>query len=427
MNRNQYIIFTILAVILLLIFFLFQNLAPAERDWDENYEPTNKEPYGTFIIKKLLEDQAGEEHFHIVDTILHASLPITNSTQTNYIFIGNSIFLDSASVDSLRSFVFNGNNVFISSKTIPTQVMQGIYPYSPCTFDDWEDFNSYYFDIAYLSLDHPELKRSEKYPLTYLEEFERSYYEWSYIDSIFICDSLGGLISIGSFNTHFSNFAKFPFGDGAFYLHTTPLAFSNMALLKEDGLEYAEKVLAHLPEGDIYWDENHQIEDFISKALNNSSNSGNGLPDNNPLQFILSQRELSWAWYLTLALALLYVLFRAKRKQKVIPVVQPNKNTSLEFLQSVGTLYFMQNNHRNLILQKMRLFLGFIRQKYSLHISETPEAGTLEKLHQHSEVSLESIQRIFLLFKNTQSSDFVSEKALVSFHQAVEAFYKNAK
>jgi hypothetical protein len=49
-----------------------------------------------------------------------------------------------------------------------------------------------------------------------------------------------------------------------------------------------------------------------------------------PMRFILNNPPLRYAWYLLLLGLLIFVLFNAKRKQRIVPVIEPLKNTSLD-------------------------------------------------------------------------------------------------
>ena len=64
-----------------------------------------------------------------------------------------------------------------------------------------------------------------------------------------------------------------------------------------------------------------------------------------PLRVILQYPALKWALYLLLAGALCYVLFRARREQRPIPVIHPPENKMLEFIATVSSLYYKQKEH----------------------------------------------------------------------------------
>ena len=138
---------------------------------------------------------------------------------------------------------------------------------------------------------------------------------------------------------------------------------------------------------------------------------------------MLSQPPLAWAWYLNLVLGGLYLNFRAKRRQRIIPVLEKNENTSLTFIQNIGQLYYSQHNHRQIALQKIRLFLADVRERYHINITDL-DASFGEKLHARTGVEVVSIEKLLLLRQNIESSEFTSENVLIDLHLLLEKFKK---
>src|SRR5690606_6123684 len=83
-------------------------------------------------------------------------------------------------------------------------------------------------------------------------------------------------------------------------------------------------------------------------------------------RFVLSQVPLRWAYYLLVVSILLFVFFRAKRKQRIIPVLEPLKNTSVAFAKTIGSLYYEHRDYSNVIRKKIVYFLEQIRATYYL-------------------------------------------------------------
>jgi hypothetical protein len=423
------------AVVILTIVFLLLNAGGKKKvsfDWDENYREDNREPYGTYVVHELLEDYYAEKEFTTIDENLVDVLPTTEDGKvSNYVFIGNGIYLDSADMATLLLFAENGNNVFISSKSIPFDLMEEeLYIYDNyCEYEDWDGYVTERDTVGYLNLSHPNLKNKQDFPFKYVDNFKIANYRWHYIESRFFCEEQEGFTAIGSIGGYRTNFVKIEYGLGNFYLHTTPLAFTNYHLLKEENLAYANKVFSHLEEGHIYFDGfNHVGEYYESDGDDDMAGIYEPvrLKENSPLEYILSEPSLRWTWYLLLIIALLYVIFRAKRKQRIIPVLEENTNTSLEFIQSIGTLYFQQNNHAKLCQQKMKLFLSFIRERYNI-VTHNFDDKQLVKLAAVSDVSEAKIRKIFNLHKEYSTQPSLSEAALIDFHQSIDYFYKNCK
>lgn len=421
MNNRRSLLFAGLLLILIGLSALFySNRKKKGFDWRPTYEATSKDPYGTFVIASLLKNYFPGKGFNTLQDSIKGALPL-ESTDANYVFVGEALFMDSLEMQLLLEFVENGNTAFISSRTIPYDLL--FYIYEECEENTWEDYAIIIDSSVQLNLEEPVLKTKKDFPYEFIHRGRLRNYDWSYIDKSYFCEEAFSLQALGSLNDSLINFAKVRYGEGTFYLHTTPLAFSNIAMLDSLHLAYANRVFSYLPPGRIYWDEYSKTSDEIGRRRNNSSRA---LSKESPLQYVLSQPPLAWAWYLLLAIGLLYLLFRTKRRQRVIPVLEPNVNTSLAFVSTIGRLYFLQNSHKKLALQKMKLLLNFVRERYRLRGSET-EAEFIQKLTAKSEVPRTLIDKIWLMYANISRSNLVTENTLIEFHQLMEEFYKKAK
>ena len=123
---------------------------------------------------------------------------------------------------------------------------------------------------------------------------------------------------------------------------------------------------------------------------------------------------------------LLFILFRAKRVQKTIPVIEPNLNTSLEFVQTVSRLYFLQNDHLALAKQKMKLFSLFIRNKYKITLKNNSEEE-LNRLAVKSEINFKEVKHIFTSYKLISSRTHITADELIEFHKSIDHFYHTCK
>ncbi|MCH2042984.1 MAG: hypothetical protein MK212_02500, partial [Saprospiraceae bacterium] len=147
-----------------------------------------------------------------------------------------------------------------------------------------------------------------------------------------------------------------------------------------------------------------------------------------PLEYIRSEPTLVWAWYVLLGTGLLYVLFRAKRKQRIIPVVAPNRNTSLEFVNTISSLYFQQQNHKTIFRKQMQLFLSHLRNRYNL-VTRDLDDQLIRKIIIRSEVDEETVRAIFDEYKRVEKHlddpyVEVASKTLVNFYLMIEKFHK---
>lgn len=431
-NRGLLILLLIAVVVLGAAFWFFRNQDEPRYDWSDSwgkktYAYDNDQPYGTEVFHRLLNHYFPGKKLTVLKSNLATELPIDSlgDTPATYVFVGEGMYMDSAGTARLIDFVAAGNTALIASKTIPFDLMTYVYP-QECDYDlGWTDYENQEDTLVSMTLEKPAVASTSFF---YAFQDKRRPYNWNYIPNYIFCDSvpdkpLGHLDSL-------VNFAEFPIGRGRFLLHTSPIAFSNFHLLRPEARRYAEAVLSYLPEGDIYWDDVSRVPEQVARRHNNSNRS---LPDEHPLTWMLQQEALAWSWYLLLGLAGIYIVFRARRRQRIIPVLPKNENSSYEFITTIANLHFRDRNYRGLCLQSMKLFLAQVRERYAIIAPLDAGSGLprvdgefFRRLSENSEVPEPQIRDIFTQYGNAVQYE-PTEAMMVDLYLAMEAFFKKAK
>ena len=201
------------------------------------------------------------------------------------------------------------------------------------------------------------------------------------------------------------NYIKVKYYDGEFLLHSQPTAFTNFHLLKGNHFEYAQKVLSYIPKNNIYWFIKNQDGQVISQS---------------PMRYILNQPALKWAWYIFLLGTLIFMIFNAKRKQRIIPIKKPLPNTTVDFTKTIGNLYYQEGDHDNIINKKIVYFLEKIRNVYLIDTNKLDDEF-IKKLHLKSGKDISDIQRaVFLINTHRKSPHSSIEEDLIQINKAIE-------
>lgn len=429
MRSKNVVITAIIVLVLGLLVYVIVSNGGRGYNWAENYKEQSKGPFGLMVLFKMLKKQAWKGEFILLKKRLTQVLPKKPAEKSNYVFVGGGQFLDSADVQTLLRFVHNGNNAFIATQVLPFRLMDKLYPQT-CSEEKWSNLNFYQDRTVAAGFLHPSLQRAQPYTFTYRHiKDENFYYDWHFFDRGYFCDDRDGFAVLGQINGSKANFVRIRHGQGYFYLHSNPLFFTNLFMVEKEGKAYAEAAFSHLlPSAPIYWDCTSKMGREVAENMNADSRGLRRRDFNrpSPLSYVLSQPPLAWAWYVLLGTTLVYFLFRIKRRQRIIPVLPANKNNSLAFIRSIGRLYFLQNNHRQLVLQKMKLFLQFVRDRYKIQTRELhPEF--VHQLSVKSEIKPEKIQNIVDAYLTIERAPEIVEGNLVHFHQQIESFYKNCK
>ncbi len=172
-------------------------------------------------------------------------------------------------------------------------------------------------------------------------------------------------------------------------------------MINDTTMNYCRDALSYIGDGTIYWDEENRTYDY--KASNHHSNGNNlSKPSEGPLEFILSEPALRTAWYLILAGTILYLMFGAKRKQRIVAAMENMENTSIEYAEVISQMFMKQKDHKKLILMKMDLFKSFLRDRFRIKLPANPQDEN-EELYKEialkSNIREEQVKDIFDQYK----------------------------
>ncbi|MGF1532902.1 MAG: DUF4350 domain-containing protein [Bernardetiaceae bacterium] len=366
-------------------------------DWRDTFAPTDKIPFGTYVLSQLLQKEFPGERFTSSRRRIYKSLPTQVQGQL-YVYVGDRYFLTTADRDSLLAFVSNGNTAFIASPDIFRLLKD--------TLEIKENLLYHFDSLVRVSVG----RKSYNFPM--IDYFDTVSHHWRYLENAAPGKAIG-------FLNEYPNFVRYAFGDGFFYLHAEAFLFTNYFILQEQGYQYARRVFAALPPTDrVHWDNAARI------PIRNPE-SDIQTPKESPLRFILSQSSLRWAYYVLLTLIFLLLIFKSKRIQRTIPVLQKPENTSLLFIETLSSLY--RHDFYALAILERDLFFAFVRDHF--HYAPTQSAEDLHKiLQQRSSFDEDKLQTIFHYLKEMDSyPEKIDAHFLNQFHGLLEDFYAAIK
>lgn len=409
MKKSNTLLFILGGVLLLAVasYFIFIYPNTDQYHWRETYNDQELQPYNTSILFKLAKRYFPDHSINSSEKPFRF-WQAEEDLHYNYLSIGENVFFSEVDVDSLLAFAKRGNQVFIASKRTPYELLDYLIN------EDCEYYGYSAIDALEVRMNFRQSTFRREYVYAQKNNQTQVFHSWSYIDSIG-CDP--DINFLGTLNDSTSNFVEIPYGKGSFYLHCNPLVFTDYYMIRPEGREYVEKTLSFLSPGTVYWDNHNKIGSYGDEGQRSTQA---------PLQFLLSHNGLRWAWYLLIATALLYMLFYGKRRQRIIPILAVNHNSTIEFTETIGRLYFLQQNHRKIGLQKMQLFLEFIRDRYHLKTQDL-NISFMEQLHKRSGVELIKIEYIFKMYKRMQETEETTEYLLVELNRAIEKFHQKCK
>lgn len=385
--------FIIIFTALLILSIIAEINKPTPTDWGVTLSKDDKNPYGGFIVYRQLTSIFPQSSVHSFRNPVYDQVNNTGETNTAYFIIGDAFKLSASDFAALRKYVKKGNAVIASANTFSQPFLDS-------------------FGLETVSL--LSLKLSDSTGVNFVNPALKSGKDFRFIksaiDQFFSkFDTLKTTV-LSVNNKNRPVFIKIAYGRGNFFIHANPVCFSNYFLLTNNNALYTAKALSYLPKDikKIYWDEFYKL-----------GPEGAGTP----LRFFLSNQYLRWALRIALAALLLYVFFEMKRRQRIIPVSEPLKNSTLDFVKTVAAVYFNEKDNKGIADKKTKHFFDFVRNRFNI-TAQTSDEDFIEKLHRKSGVEKEQIEDLVSKLSQLPEQWQVTDEMLLTLDRSIDNFYK---
>lgn len=208
-----------------------------------------------------------------------------------------------------------------------------------------------------------------------------------------------------------------PYGKGEVIFVSSPLLFTNYGMLEGNTFVYIFRLMSYLADLPVYRTEAYVKTDAMLVA------------EQSPFWEFIKRPPLRWALYLALLGVVLFMIFTARRRQRVIPIMSKPANRSLEFIQLIGTLYYQRKDHVDLVRKKFKLFAEELRKTAGVDISDvnTDDSEYLllaEKTGMNSDRLKKVIRQIRLVL---HSEGNISVEEMRSLIDAMDTIVRHAK
>ncbi|MGB3005674.1 MAG: hypothetical protein WBC06_04130 [Chitinophagaceae bacterium] len=367
----------------------------------------DKIPYGTYVaynnLKYLFPDAA--IYTNKKEPGYWDSLNTYDSDQA-FVAITDRFSPYDDQIQRMITFARKGNDVFVSTRYIAASV------------DRILGCSSSSFDLSIVTAaDMPqEMQISLKQP-PFSDNVSYKYPGKTFLTYFTSVDTVTTTI-LGVDEKKRPNFIHLKAGKGNIFIHLEPLAFCNFFLLHKQNISYYNKALSVINPAvkKIIWDEY-----FLSQRGDNEKDK-----EKKGWLSVLSRFPgLKAALLTALFLLLLYVLMEMRRKQRIIPVVNKPKNDSLDFVKTIGRLYYDKGDHKNLCRKMAAYFLEHIRTRYKLPTGILDDEF-IKLLQFKSGAGEDEIRRIVSFIKNIDEAKIINDKQLYEFHKQLDSFYQKA-
>ena len=394
-NNKWFILAAIVALIIMTTMIFFEVVDKPVIKWSNKLDLESKSSSGLHLFKSLLETK-----YNQVKTVESDSLNYLEDEQsTLLIYIANKIVMDDSTYSTLLDYINRGNEALLITSSIRNAKNQSMIKHRYNDADTsmiltWADSTEYQYKLYYRDVTSP-----KKMAIKHIVEPYDSLSIYSYEDLLTIQDTD---------QINYSILIRRNYGDGQLAMHSMPELFTNVTSLQDMYLDNFEKTF------NLFKSQKVILHKNISYVPEKNETS--------PIQYILEEPSLKSAYYLLLFTALLYAIFAAKRKQKPIPTLVENKNTSLTYVKTMSELYKAQDQNEKLVPHMQKIFFNKIKNKYFLDPHSEDFARLLSL---KAKVEEEEINKILLKFDSAKSHKF-NDDQIINLYNDIISFHKKS-
>jgi hypothetical protein len=437
MKGSQLYIIAITAFIILV--FLFELAAPKKFSWNPTYDKNDREPFGSYVFDDVLSSSI--EDYQVIDktffqiweedsTVSGKAFLLTedrfdfSGTDVNHLFKllhnGNQVMicLDSYSYleDTLHigveytrnSISFNEyleserklrDSIFSGKDTLHYERIYAVYPFvHTATLRPGKEVTLYAGDsFRHKTTPRQPSRRPGKEEELYAGDtvfFDKSGEDILDSDSIETDSQFttewrpvaGDLIDTLVRDRRGKPLAvRIQIGKGEIYVVSTPLMFTNFGILDEQNASYVFRLLSYMKGKPLI-----RIEAY----------GDHGTEPSTPLRFLLVTPPLRWAIYTAILLILLFMIFTAKRRQRIIPVVESPPNRTLGFIRLISGLFYSRHDNAEILKTKYSVFCSDIKQKTGVDLlDDKRDDGDFARLAEKTGMSENEIKALIKEFR----------------------------
>ncbi|WP_323758379.1 DUF4350 domain-containing protein [Roseivirga sp.] len=398
MKDKKYLIFFIAIIT---IYVVYEMQKPNPEDWTPTYHYRDRIPFGTFathgLLKDLFDQQEAPSSFKTIYELVEQE-----EIEDNLLILSSGLMLDENDFSSLLTHVEKGHTVFLAAQDFSSRLEDSLH------FETYleqrlnpADFTQVINELA------AETKTNVRFSLPNGNE------------ETFVFPSLATVAYFSKVESDSITemawredgkpvLLKYNGGQGDLYLSTMPLAFTNYFVLQEETSVFTSSLLSLFPKDEpLLHVEYYQLGKLESQS---------------EIRALLSYPALRWAIYILLASMLIFILFESKRRQRIIAVIPPVKNATLEFVNTLGQLYHQQKNHKNLARKRILFWKDFVRSHYTLRTDKLDEPFKLE-LTRKSGTEKTTVFALVELVERVEANNMIEEGELLLMEKLMNEFY----
>ncbi|MNK00389.1 hypothetical protein D3C87_181730 [compost metagenome] len=375
-------------------------------DWKKTYDLRDENPRNVSFFMELLD-------VHIKDSVYNLKRwsdldSIPGHEQATYLFIGDEFGASNSSYDSLMHYADSGATVFLSFNHLTSNIYERHFEEGAFYWD--------YSKVLFAWIGDTTLPFYHVYENDTINEDWYSFSETDIIDTNYRSYLFAMKHPFAFYEKHHK---------GKVHFHSIPNLFENYQVIQPNGYAHARVILNKIPKD--------KPVIFLSCGINNSNqpvtdfdpdkdSEGAEKEDTSLIQFILKNPALRLAFLLLIVLLLIYVFFRGKRKEEILPGYTQKRNMSLAFVETLSSIYISRNSPIGILQVIRKNFYSAINRHFYIDLSRKEnQEQNLEKLI--AKVPYDSEKLVDIVNSLNSRKNNVDNRHLGIVYGKIRAFY----
>jgi hypothetical protein len=357
--------------VFLVLVFLLEYMSPHKFVWRPTYDGKDREPFGSYVFDDVVSSSI--DGYTVSDKtfyrIVHED---STSSPRAFLITENAFSFHDTDIEYLYKLLHAGNQVMICTEYISSNLEDTLH------FETGYDaflppINRYISenkrrDSIFFGRDtlNPECIY-EVYPQMHPVHIIAGKHD--YRTETLVWNGKNEPLAVRIF-----------IGKGELFLVSTPLMFTNYGILDGNNASYAFRLLSCMKDKPLV-----RIEAY-------GDHSGKA---GTPLRYVLSEPPLRWAVYSILTLLALFMVFTARRRQRIIPVVKTPPNRTLGFMQLISNLYYRKHDNGEMLKMKHLYFCDEVKRLTGVDLREhVPGENAFMRLSEKSGMEMAFIRTL---------------------------------
>lgn len=379
-------------------------------NWERKYQTNEKDPYGLYLFTSLLQSHIDtNKNIYPINNWIELDTLIHKKEKVTMVFVGNKFGLQNHEIDTILNKVTNGSDLFISYSMLTNNINEKIFNKQILTYDYSDSINVFV--------------GKNRFTQYYIYQNDTIAYSWKAFSEIEPIDSI--YHSLSSL-MEMTNFIRIKHGKGYIYIHTNPEFFFNYQLKRPEGYRYCSFVMNQFSKNrSVYFLELGRLLDNYGNEDTDTQEGTEGKVDDSYFQFLLKSPALLTAMGLAFLGLILFLIFRSKRLQPIVPYIPKKKNMSLEFAETITSIYASKQYPYGLLQVQRKNFLDAIHKHFFVDLTrkDLDRERALQILSQKSGESYDELKQLLALFETTEVTK-VDDNYIIETAKKQRAFYE---